>query len=117
MKILVSQIDPNPHRDLERNPISEEQVAKIIESMKQTGFWDNVVVRPHPQAAGRYQLAYGHNRIAACHVDELAELDELFWGPSEKGVYPLQCLSPATPARSLIAVNYQYLCGYQWSYG
>lgn len=60
--IDIALIDPNPHRDLARNPISPEQVDAIIESIGRTGFWDNLVVRP---AGERYQLAYGHNRWEA----------------------------------------------------
>jgi chemotaxis protein histidine kinase CheA len=66
MKIKVSHIDANPHRDLTRNPLSEEQVAKLIDSIGRTGFWDNLVVRQHPDHSDRYQLAYGHNRLEAC---------------------------------------------------
>ena len=65
MKIHVSTIDPNPHRNFKRNPINKEQVDKIVESIGRTGFWDNVVVRTHPEKPDRYQLAYGHNRIDA----------------------------------------------------
>ncbi|MEN6407872.1 MAG: ParB N-terminal domain-containing protein [Thermoguttaceae bacterium] len=65
MKIQVSAIRPNPHRDFNHNPIRADQVAKLVESIGRTGFWDNVVVRPSPSEAGCYELAYGHNRIAA----------------------------------------------------
>lgn len=60
--IDIALIDPNPHRDLARNPISPEQVDAIIESIGRTGFWDNLVARP---VGDRYQLAYGHNRWEA----------------------------------------------------
>ena len=65
MKIALSNIVENPHRNLVRNPISIEQVNKIAESIGRTGFWDNVVVRKHPTQRGKYELAYGHNRMAA----------------------------------------------------
>jgi hypothetical protein len=67
-EIAVSAIDPNPHRNFERNPIRQEQVEKVVESIGRTGFWDNIVVRPHPENPGRYQLAYGHNRIEAVKI-------------------------------------------------
>jgi ParB-like chromosome segregation protein Spo0J len=60
--IKIELIDSNPHRDLERNPLSPDQVSDVAESIKRTGFWDNLVVRP---VGDRYQLAYGHNRLAA----------------------------------------------------
>lgn len=61
-EIKIDLIDPNPHRDLERNPINQKQVDALVASMNRTGFWNNLVVRP---MGDRYQLAYGHNRLAA----------------------------------------------------
>ena len=64
-KIPVSDILPNPHRDLEANPVSPERVEQLLESFDRTGFWDNIVVREHPKREGKFELAYGHNRLAA----------------------------------------------------
>lgn len=60
--IKIDLIDSNPHRDLVRNPLSQDQVDSVAESIQRTGFWDNLVIRP---VGDRYQLAYGHNRLAA----------------------------------------------------
>src|SRR4249919_92080 len=65
VKIDVTRILPNPHRDLSRNPIRPEQVANILESINRNGFWDNLVVREAPGKAGYYELAYGHHRMDA----------------------------------------------------
>jgi ParB/RepB/Spo0J family partition protein len=75
MKLHVSQIDANPHRDLVRNPVSEEQVISLVNSINRNKFWNNLVVRPHPDIDGRYQLAYGHNRIEACRRIGIEEVD------------------------------------------
>lgn len=64
-KIAVADILPNPHRDLELNPTSPERIGQLLESFERTGFWDNIVVREHPTRDSKYQLAYGHNRLAA----------------------------------------------------
>src|SRR6516164_442906 len=64
-KIAVADITKNPHRNLERNPISPERVDQLLESIERTGFWDNIVVREHPTREGKYELAYGHNRLEA----------------------------------------------------
>ncbi len=50
-------------RDLERYPPNPDQVTKLVASIGRTGFWNNLVVRPHPEREGRYQLAYGHYRL------------------------------------------------------
>ena len=75
LKIAVSAIDPNPHRDLKLNPVSDEQAQKIVESIGRTGFWDNIVVRKHPKKEGRYQLAYGHTRLRALKLAKVAEVN------------------------------------------
>lgn len=72
MKIQVSAIRPNPHRNFQHNPIREEQVVKLVESIGRTGFWDNVVVR---KAGDGYQLAYGHNRMEAVRRAGITEVD------------------------------------------
>ena len=71
-EISVDAIDPNPHRNFERNPIKPEQVRVIAESIDRTGFWDNIVVRRHPTKPGRFELAYGHNRLEACRLKAIA---------------------------------------------
>jgi ParB family transcriptional regulator, chromosome partitioning protein len=37
----------------------------LLESMKTSGQQVPILVRPHPQAKGRYQVAYGHRRLRA----------------------------------------------------
>ena len=64
-KIAIADIDPNPHRNLKSNPILPEKIDNLIESFSSTGFWDNIVVRESEEYENRYQLAYGHNRLAA----------------------------------------------------
>ena len=65
VKIKVRDLLPNPHRDLETNPIKQEKVEDLIASIGRTGFWDNLLVRPSPTQKGKYEIAYGHNRLAA----------------------------------------------------
>ncbi len=72
--IAVSAIDPNPHRRLNLNPVSDEQAQRIVDSIGRTGFWDNIVVRPHPEKQGRYQLAYGHTRLRALKLSKIKEV-------------------------------------------
>ena len=62
MKVQIKQLEPNPYRDMEHYPISEEKVQRLAESIHQTGFWDNILAR---QADGKIQIAYGHHRLMA----------------------------------------------------
>lgn len=75
-KVPVVDILPNPHRDLNANPVVPEKIDGLIESFDRTGFWDNIVVREHPTKEGKYQLAYGHNRLAALK-DKRVEVDTI----------------------------------------
>ncbi|MGN6550906.1 MAG: plasmid partitioning protein RepB, partial [Pararhizobium sp.] len=44
--------------------------AALVESMRGSGQQVPVLLRPHPEAPGRYQTAYGHRRIrAAARLD------------------------------------------------
>lgn len=62
MIIQVSKIDTNPYRHIEKYPINREKVEALKNSINQTGFWDNILLRPR---GDRYQLAYGHHRLSA----------------------------------------------------
>lgn len=73
MKLKLKDILPNPYRDLKANPLIEEKIVSLMDSINQTGFWDNVVVRKNAQ--GKYELAYGHHRLAAAIRAGLTEAD------------------------------------------
>jgi hypothetical protein len=62
-KFSVGSIQPNPFRHMDRYPIRQDKVAALRESLRTTGFWDNVVARLGPD--GRPQIAYGHHRLFA----------------------------------------------------
>jgi hypothetical protein len=70
--LRFDQIDQNPFRDLVNNPLQKDQIEGLAASVRSTGFWHNVLVRPHSKAKGRYQLAYGHGRIEAARVAGLS---------------------------------------------
>ena len=83
MKIALENVLPNPNRDLKFNPYNEDKIAALIASINETGFWSNVIVRPHPTEKGKYQQAYGHHRTEAakrCGIIEaefvVQDLDE-----------------------------------------
>jgi hypothetical protein len=63
MRFKISEIQPNPFRHMDRYPIRRDKVAALRESLRSTGFWDNVVARINGD--GRPQIAYGHHRLVA----------------------------------------------------
>src|SRR5215475_1914233 len=62
MRIAVADLRPNPFRHLERYPIDRDKVDALKRSIKDTTFWDNLLVR---KANGNFECAYGHHRLVA----------------------------------------------------
>jgi hypothetical protein len=62
MKVRLSDIQPNPFRNLTACPFNQAKIDQIKESIQATGWWENIVVRKHK---GEIQLAYGHHRVEA----------------------------------------------------
>jgi ParB family chromosome partitioning protein len=66
---LVIEVDPT----LVDPSFAEDRVARtsdpdyrrLVESIAATGQQVPILLRPHPEVAGRYQVAYGHRRLAA----------------------------------------------------
>jgi len=75
MIIQTSAIVANPYRKIENYPIDAAKVDALKESIQQTGFWDNLVVREHPDEPLTYQLAYGHHRMEAVRQLGIEEVD------------------------------------------
>jgi len=62
MKVKIKELHPNPYRSIQSYPVDEQKVLSLMESIKQTGFWDNILAR---QIDGEIQIAYGHHRLTA----------------------------------------------------
>jgi hypothetical protein len=74
VNIKLSEIRPNPNRDLKFNPFNEEKITALMASIGETGFWTNVIVRKSPDGKG-YEQAYGHHRIEAARRSGIKEAD------------------------------------------
>jgi hypothetical protein len=73
MLLKLKDILPNPFRDLKTNPLIEEKIVGLMDSIHLTGFWENVVVRKNSE--GKYELAYGHHRLEAAIRSCIVEAD------------------------------------------
>jgi ParB-like chromosome segregation protein Spo0J len=60
---MVALDDLLPH-PLNSNVMSEELKEKLRAHIKRTGRYPFLVVRPHPEEPGRYQVLDGHHRVA-----------------------------------------------------
>ncbi len=54
-------LDPSPIADR----LDSHNVSELVESIRGSGQQVPILVRPHPEAQGRYQIAYGHRRVRA----------------------------------------------------
>jgi ParB family chromosome partitioning protein len=64
----IVELDPELIDDsivIDRLGVEEEQQAALVEQIREHGQQVPILVRPHPDQAGRYQVAYGHRRLAA----------------------------------------------------
>ena len=52
----------------DRLELPPEELASLIESIRERGQLIPILVRPHPENAGRYQIAYGRRRLAAARA-------------------------------------------------
>jgi hypothetical protein len=64
MKIKITDLVENPFRNIKHYPIAREKVKELKTSIRETSFWDNILIRPAPKN-GNYEVAYGHHRLIA----------------------------------------------------
>jgi ParB family chromosome partitioning protein len=65
---VVVDLDPaiiDPSFIADRMPSSPETIANLTEAIREHGQINPILVRPHPEAAGRFQVAFGHRRLQA----------------------------------------------------
>lgn len=64
-----AKIDASPYRDrFESDGEATEEIESLAASIRAEGQKMPVLVRPHSKVEGRYQLAYGHRRLAAIRL-------------------------------------------------
>ncbi len=49
------------------NRMGKDLLAKLVTHIRDTGKYPPLIIRPHPQHAGRYQILDGHHRVKALH--------------------------------------------------
>ncbi len=62
LMVKIKDIVKNPFRDYTIYKIQEDKIAKLIESINETDFWETVIGRPFGE---KIQLAFGHHRVEA----------------------------------------------------
>ncbi len=65
---IIVDLDPaliDPSFIADRMPSSAETVANLADAIREHGQINPILVRPHPDEAGRFQVAFGHRRLRA----------------------------------------------------
>jgi ParB family chromosome partitioning protein len=65
---VIVELDPgliDPSFIADRMPSSPETVANLADAIREHGQINAILVRPNPEAAGRFQVAFGHRRLRA----------------------------------------------------
>lgn len=62
--IALDLLDDHPDN---ANRMGEELLAKLVAHIRDNGNYPPLIIRPHPQHAGRYQILDGHHRAKALH--------------------------------------------------
>ncbi|WP_296712845.1 plasmid partitioning protein RepB [Rhodoblastus sp.] len=65
---VIVELDPtliDPSFIADRMPSSAEGLADLTEAIREHGQFNPILVRPHPEKVGRYQVAFGHRRLRA----------------------------------------------------
>jgi hypothetical protein len=70
--VPLSKIKDNPYRNLKRNPIDQNRVDAIEESIDTTEFWTGVYGRELKD--GTVEIAFGHHRVEAAKQVGLKEV-------------------------------------------
>ena len=70
-KIAIDLISPNP--DQPRRSFSSQEMAELTESIKRNGILQPLLLRPHPNDAGKYQIVAGERRWRAAQAANLHE--------------------------------------------
>ena len=64
VELDTALIDQSPIAD--RLPITADALQDLIATIRDNGQQVPILVRPHPENAARYQIAYGRRRLRAC---------------------------------------------------
>lgn len=94
MQINVKDIEYNRFRDLKLNPINDDHVDVLADSIKQLGFFSGITVRP--LSKGKYEAAAGHHRFEAARVAGIKLLEAVVQDYSDEQMVAIMVKENAT---------------------
>ena len=72
MSLPIERIEPNPFQA--RTHFAKSEIAELADSIQEKGLLNKILVRPHPEKEGIYQLVHGERRLRACKLLEWLEI-------------------------------------------
>lgn len=72
MLVNLSELKPNPVRDFTIDPIDQEAIEKLRQSIKDHTFWSGVVCR---KKNGQLEIAAGHHRVKAALAEGITKAE------------------------------------------
>jgi len=97
MRVELKSLQPNPMRDFTVDPIDDEVVGRLKESIKEDGFWGGVVCRrTKHNGSGVVQIAAGHHRIKAAISAGIREADIFVGDIDDAGLIRIYARENAT---------------------
>lgn len=66
------------------NVMSGDKFRKLVRNIERTSLYEPIIVRPHPQDEGKYQIINGHHRVKALEKLGKKEANCLVWDVDDK---------------------------------
>jgi ParB/RepB/Spo0J family partition protein len=74
--IPIVKLIPHPANP---NQMSDSTFRKLVRNIERTGFYEPIIVRPHPQKKDKFQIINGHHRVKALVKLGKKEADCVVW--------------------------------------
>jgi ParB family transcriptional regulator, chromosome partitioning protein len=71
-QVAIDLLDPNPFQP--RTEFDEESLKDLTDSIRTSGILQPILVRPHPEVAGRFQIIAGERRWRAAGLAEMHDI-------------------------------------------
>jgi ParB-like chromosome segregation protein Spo0J len=80
-RVALDKLVPHPDNP---NLMSRANFAKLVRHIERTGRYEPLVVRPHPERAGDFQIINGHHRCEALRQLGHETADVVVWDASDE---------------------------------
>jgi len=79
--ILLDKLVPHPDNP---NKMGRSNFSKLVRNISRSGLYEPLVVRPHPQRPGSFEIINGHHRLMALAKLSYKAADAIVWDIDDK---------------------------------